>query len=571
MNGISCMYLAQPSTNKTRIYANNITVHQPNNLVGGGVAIDFVHPAAPSPYRARVYDNIITINNGYVGVQFNNISNARIRHNTITHNTTFPITTANGRKGILLMSCNTDTVDCNPISSNALFNNTLHDGINIAVGTGAASNNLIVEGNTLNRTFNGIAFRGAGITGLRAIANTVQDAQFGWYIGNNINVQGNLATDFGNTWAVPFPSGGAGSKAVRSLPNTLQLYSNKTPTWINTWVQLSSAMASTNSTPTTLGFDCSQPMLLPPNPDEWTVDYAHQIVLDELIFEEYEAENRWALKEELYRRMASDSLLFVEDSLLLAFRNTMALEDVGRVYEIENREQQREELPSALASAMESIEGQILTLTDIVNTNLALMDTTTNDTLKAIYLAQIYTQKLQLEVLNNTYSELQSQADNIDSLSIAAILYHNQGLDAEATYTANLQAVNDIFYTTLALDANEVSEAELSTLWEIAAQCPTAGGAAVFQARAILTMLNYFPDFNDEATCALIQSPWRQENSSQEISDIRLYPNPSDGIVYLTYPAIMQGQTWTLYNIWGSKIKDGALNHRANALKKSRI
>jgi hypothetical protein len=87
--------------------------------------------------------------------------------------------------------------------------------------------------------------------------------------------------------------------------------------------------------------------------------------------------------------------------------------------------------------------------------------------------------------------------------------------------------------------------------------CPVAGGPAVFKARAMKVLFNDMLVFYDDSLCAAQGYSYRlaqnQTDSTQEISQIFVYPNPSQSTftVYTGTQHIEELKVLNVYNALG--------------------
>ncbi len=74
----------------------------------------------------------------------------------------------------------------------------------------------------------------------------------------------------------------------------------------------------------------------------------------------------------------------------------------------------------------------------------------------------------------------------------------------------------------------------ITQLENIINQCPLAGGRAVYQARALYSLVNDTVYLNDSLSCAQIGLSWKQIRPSSQ-NDIRLMPNPSSAVTKVVW------------------------------------
>ncbi len=128
---------------------------------------------------------------------------------------------------------------------------------------------------------------------------------------------------------------------------------------------------------------------------------------------------------------------------------------------------------------------------------------------------------------------LQSKAA-VRQQQIENLLTLNAGAGTSTVMVANHKTVNSIVLNLLASDDNAPSAANLTILSAIAAQCPIAGGDAVYEARAIVERFTG-ETFDDAVTCAGGNRPsnGREDEPIRQIesSSVTLFPNPTTGMI----------------------------------------
>ena len=114
-------------------------------------------------------------------------------------------------------------------------------------------------------------------------------------------------------------------------------------------------------------------------------------------------------------------------------------------------------------------------------------------------------------------------------------------------------AINEIHLSTIAQGHREFSQSQVETIAEIAYQCPIIGGNAVFLARGLYEFVNQEAVYDDEGTCAAQGEQWRHGNNKggENIQDITLYPNPTDGECTITFANSIPHSTIRLVNSLG--------------------
>lgn len=123
-------------------------------------------------------------------------------------------------------------------------------------------------------------------------------------------------------------------------------------------------------------------------------------------------------------------------------------------------------------------------------------------------------------------------ADSSLVLTADKIRMVNESMYTSETIEINEQVVNEIYLSVLGQDQIQFSEDVIAQLEIIAAQCPLAGGNAVFRARAILSLITGETQYDDVNIC--LQAGIILRESAKKITS-NLYPNPANNTVTLVY------------------------------------
>lgn len=127
------------------------------------------------------------------------------------------------------------------------------------------------------------------------------------------------------------------------------------------------------------------------------------------------------------------------------------------------------------------------------------------------------------------------------NLSISTLLIQNENLSTSTIYEENEKQLINIYLAKLLQPHTNFSLEQLSSIYDIAIQCPLTGGNAVFWARSL-----YLPYgsivLNDDSLCNLIDISSKNGGSSifrQRLNRFCFYPNPANESVNITYDTLM--------------------------------
>jgi len=138
----------------------------------------------------------------------------------------------------------------------------------------------------------------------------------------------------------------------------------------------------------------------------------------------------------------------------------------------------------------------------------------------------------------------------------ALVLTDVNAINPGNVWETNERTVQRAYLQGLSTGQLELGSTQLSSLEEVAGQCPAEGGPAVYQARALLEYTGNFY-YRDSVLCGFIsQAALRQEPEplidraywpAPADQQIRLYPNPASGQVFLQLPAELQARAEPLH------------------------
>ena len=239
----------------------------------------------------------------------------------------------------------------------------------------------------------------------------------------------------------------------------------------------------------------------PTDPDFSDSDMA--IAQDNIDFGSHEDVSKWEAKKALYAKIAEYNGVLVEGSPLDVFRDSIATTPIADFVAAENVEKQILDIPTALKAQYTSYgivaDNYKLTLQYIDS----LRQTTIDSTTLAGYDAQQAAILVQLEMTQAQLVTLQNQINTARDLKIATALELNDLLEAGEVYEYNKKAVADVYLHTIAKNNTNLDATQWATIAVIAAQCPYAGGKAVYEARAMYAFISN-EIYDDHTICATV-------------------------------------------------------------------
>ena len=577
---------------------NTIAVAKTN---GVGIWIDQVSPALPvSPATniAAIYaiaNNTINLSSRAV----DGIAAMGVANSSLTNNTVNITPTAFSRSGINLTNCNNLKLECN-----AITNTTNNRAIGTPIGVRmTATTNTLLNCTHLNSTYTGIKIEGT-CTGSYLKGTEFNNHTRGlWVFGGSTSVSNATLPDHlnyeGNKWL---------DNAVANYPVGSNFYGAYLGTNTAVWttgvppkffynpnnVDLAQLTAIRTSHPTGWFFAST-----PPSPDPTFTcpactttgggtgsstaptdpifsDTDMAIAQDSIDFGSHEDVAKWEAKKTLYAKITEYNGVLVEGSPLDVFRDSVAITPIADFVATENVEKQVLDIPAALKAQYTSYgivaDNYKLTLQYIDS----LRQTTIDSTTLAGYDAQQAAILVQLEMTQAQLVTLQNQINTARDLKITTALELNDLLEAGEVYEYNKKAVADVYLHTIAKNNTNLDATQWATIAVIAAQCPYAGGKAVYEARAIYALISN-EIYDDHSICAAVgieariappKSPKGGELAPSPSGrvGVGLYPNPTQGIVQLFVPATYQGASIAITNAVGQTMQTAAINGLVNTL-----
>ncbi len=137
------------------------------------------------------------------------------------------------------------------------------------------------------------------------------------------------------------------------------------------------------------------------------------------------------------------------------------------------------------------------------------------------------------------------------SLAIENAWYVNHTIQADSIYELNERDFNNLFIESITVGLDSMPENKLLALWNLANQCPLAGGDAVFKARSLYSLIDPLISYDDGQLCNPGHQPLRRASDKTPLG-FSLYPNPAKGIVVAQFSrSLAYPSTLALYDAQG--------------------
>jgi len=149
----------------------------------------------------------------------------------------------------------------------------------------------------------------------------------------------------------------------------------------------------------------------------------------------------------------------------------------------------------------------------------------------------------------------------------------NNGYNTVVTHELLEKEVNTVYLNTLAKGILSFDNVQLNTLRLIASYCPQEGGAAVHQARGMLSMVEDVDLLNFD--CNARNQAKLADNSNTNIArvnnwEIILYPNPATNELNIQSNVVLPHKTKVeIYNALGQLVKTILLDEESSSVKLS--
>jgi hypothetical protein len=162
---------------------------------------------------------------------------------------------------------------------------------------------------------------------------------------------------------------------------------------------------------------------------------------------------------------------------------------------------------------------------------------------------------LEDSVLVTDSTSLATQVDYVASI--------NSQIQADSEYEQNRKWVNELHLRTIAQGNVTFTNTQKQQLFDLANQCPFAGGDAVFIARTLYNLIDHNAYFNDEEICANLVAFKKEQKVKKTVADlsVSISPNPASEIVDITIKNSLEDLIITIYNTAGQLLGSASINN----------
>lgn len=468
----------------------------------------------------RIIGNTVTMKKGSTGIKYLNGYGGQLQGNTIVNQLG-----SNSYTGIDIESAEFSTVTENTITQ---INGTVTANAQGIRSSGGSVNEF--NCNCLDNTNTGMQFYDMADFTNAVKGNRLNTHETGMRLGDPFytSVYIGSQTHTGNLWDLAFASGNGnlgaknyntsglnGSKfTVDQEENTgYSPIVNPAPDWFF------------NVQDQDLSYTCSSPCVFPPNFTGGSPDDALVTDLDKLIrFGQISgsADFQWKANYRLYRKLLRQPSL-ANLSTFATWKSAQQNTSAGRLAEIAEARSALLQLNASQLSAAAALQTQLRQQADQIKTMDDQQMNTPNPTFNTAQYKTVLQQKSTTQVQSDQFwADIRSN----QVAQAQSLLLQNAAITTQITADANHKTVNALALKLLIDDA--LTTTDLNTLDAIALQCPSEGGDAVYEARAVAGY--YLARTYNDAACGIGE---RANDETKEVltsaKTVVLSPNPTTG------------------------------------------
>ncbi len=497
-------------------------------------------------FNGNFSNNLVTVQQGKAGIDMGVCGNVFVTQNNITLNNDAI------KHGIGLAGGDKNTINCNSISgagekgiyglmagrSAFICNSTTGTGLGIHFdGVFVGKGSIPVAGNTMSNNAGGGLLMGA-------------DAVIGEQVHR------------GNKWTGGVTMAQHLGGFNLSLKSLFKVDPDENPAFLPGFV-IPLGWFESNIIPSA-SYQCLTGPLCPyyaPTPDP-TRDT--EIAKGELVGFAHQASQLWLAQRRLYERLTEEGNPYQGNPSFDNFLANAQANGIKGYGDLRIGARQLFSLNLSDLTDLSNYEEQITANLD----SLAVKELA----LSAFELTETDSTQLELEradILQNLANLTNVRETKLNNLAVSrstaatSLLSQNNALGGFADHLLNEKTVNSIFLQTLAVGNSAFSEAQATSLENIANQCPLSGGEAVLQARDMLALVQPAPVYyDDNLLCNPTPRPaergLRVENASTAV--ISIFPNPASAVIKIQYDLQnVEIGVLRFYNIYGHMVGEVAL------------
>lgn len=474
----------------------------------------------------HIHDNMhLETQSGFMGIATLGVENASIGYNNIFTTGSVQPTASTG---IALNGGGHNMVNCNTVTNTIPHSVTGTIGMNVNVSVNNRIQCNTIGANLMQGSigpYTGMRFGGDCDVSNDVAGNAMNDCSVGLLLNSVARIgpqthRGNRWNNpqIGNTTAINLNTVNNNflNSLIRYNPNDGIVFSPNSispPQWFDA--------DPTGNTFNGCGTQVCNAAIAGGGGDE---EHLKAVARDSAISYDYRDENLNQAQQHLYALLLEDSLLRASDSVFQNFFGNKQQAAIGMLQEVKddliqaNRFLPQQEATLAMADSLIKIKLDSISALDSANAISAVSG------YEAIREGLING----MNTLNNVITAIMQQHKaSADSIHAAAAYKNSAVLPAELPET-NQKLMNEMVMD-YANNGQATVNANYAALLAIAQQCPYAGGPAVYNARAMLELVNDTLEYYDDAVC-LQSGIYRIMQESMTVTpvfDFKLIPNPA--------------------------------------------
>jgi hypothetical protein len=516
------------------VYENDITI-------SGEKGIGIVHNQfgiPPSDFGTRfIHENTVRLeNHNLIGIALQHDSQTRVIGNTIT----IPDDSNqwSNYKGISLRN-----IQHGALCANIVEGSTEYGSANYGIYS-ANSESTWLSCNSVNKVHTGIFFTDFGAAMDRVRGNEMDD----YFKGLTITETGvvGVQTTRGNQWYGGVGTGFADAKHESSNPDDVQqsiFYINSQtlplkPSVIETVPPVTPGFWFQSSTNTDYSCPDENPCdeFIPEEPlmpDTVYYDLDDRIALDSFTSEIFPYELRWLARDYLFDKLELAPAFMASYPEADSFYQQALADEIGRFRVLGAGLSELQTLADSIYSAISARHDSVMQILETILEKDSVYHVSglpgwlsQRDSLQAVLAG--------LQYLDNTAWE----AIWLDRANgAAALAFDADVITTDSLYGENLQDVWLIYLEKFAAGKFDLDSTHLTTLQDIAGQCPIVGGAGVYAARSILATVGVDSIYEDEHECAADFRSFQKGNPKKwEVQRLIIFPNPATNRLTFSIP-----------------------------------
>jgi hypothetical protein len=242
---------------------------------------------------------------------------------------------------------------------------------------------------------------------------------------------------------------------------------------------------------------------------------------------DYINESKAIAKQYLYEELSKDNALLNSNSIYQTFEAANASGAIGKLYLAKINLEQIGEMSAANAIAYQTVFDIIKSLIDSIHYTDSIDEADTTQSVAGLRLTLV----TQLHLEQQALAAIIQQQNTADATKRADAAAANTTVSSTELPLVNEKYINSKvlqYYT----GGKVVISNDYNALLQIAQQCPSAGGTAVYTARVMLSLITDEIEYDDDNACLQAGYYRMQQLQGKDVmSDIAIIPNPANETV----------------------------------------